>query len=379
MNRTAVVVDVGSSKISVLACSRGVNNTINIKAFDETNYSGFQDGEFFEPEKVVLAVKKGMMTVARLLKSDIEQVYVTVPGEFSTSVTRDTGIAFRQMRKVTAIDIDDLYRGADVFADNRDYVVTDRTAIAFSVDDGYRTMHPVGVSCEKLAAKLCFTLAERKYTAFLEKVLRGMGVGEVKFLSAVLAEGRYLFDEEQRTTAQVLVDVGFITGTVALVKGDGLLFSKTFPMGGGHVTADLCECLHLSYEDAEALKEKVSLDLEVFGEEKYTLEGGKGQLCSIVHQIIFDRLDLFVKWIQKCLASCGVEDCRSIGLTGGGLTYLKGARGYLARQLACEVEVLSPGIPAVGKPEMSSAYAAADAVLGGEVKRGFWQRILKGF
>ena len=379
MNQTAVVVDVGSSKISVLACTRGVNRTISIKAFDETGYSGFQDGEFFEPEKVVLAVKKGILTVSRQMKTEIDQVFVTVPGEFSTSVVRDAGMVLHQPRKITELDITDLFNGADAFSDNRDYQVTDRTAIYYVVDDGYRTLHPVGVSCEKLSAKLCFSLAERRYTSFLEKILHGLGVSSVKFLSATLAEGRYLFTEEERTTSQVLVDVGFITTTVAVVKGDGLLFQKTLPMGGGHVTADLCECLHLSYEEAETLKEKVSLDLEVFGEEKYTLEGGRSQLCSIVHQIIFDRLDLFAKLIRKCLAACGEENCRNLFLTGGGLSYLKGARGYLARQLACEIEVLSPGIPAMGKPEMSSCYAAADTVLTGTVRKSFWQRIWKGF
>ncbi len=375
MDRTVVVLDIGSSKISVLAGTRGVNDTICIKAFDETGYSGFQDGEFFEPEKVALAIKKSILSVQRLTRVLPRTVWVGVPGEFSTSVCRDAGIAFRSRRKVTELDISDLYDGADVFRGNRDYTVTDRTAVCFTLDDSLKTLRPVGETCSKISARLCFALAEKKFTAFVSKILTGLGVEEVKFVSALLAEGRYLYDEESREVNQVLVDAGFITTSVAVFRGDGMVVTKTFPMGGGHITADLCECLHMSYEDADLLKGKVSLNLEVAEDEKYDLGNGKTQLCTIVHQIIFDRLDMFAKLIKRCLSEAGLENERNISLTGGGLAYLKGARGYLSRQLATDIEVLSPRLPAVGKPEMSSVYAVCDLALSRERRRSFWSRI----
>ena len=375
MERTVAVLDIGSSKITALVGTRGANDTICIKAFDETAYSGFQDGAFFEPEKAALAIKKGITSIQRLTKSLPSVVWVGVPGEFSASVCRDAGVAFRSRRKVSEIDVEELFDGADVFGENRDYTVTDRTAVSYTLDDSVRTLHPVGQTCSKISAQLCFVLAEKRFTAFVSKILNGLGVSEVRFVSALLAEGRYLFDEEERETPKVLVDAGFITTSVAVFRGDGMIANKTFPMGGGHITADLCECLHMSYEDADLLKGKVSLDLEVADDEKYDLGQGKTQLCSIVHQIVTDRLDVFVKLIRRCLTECGLEKERDLSLTGGGIAYLKGARGYLSRQLATEIEVRSPGLPAVGKPEMSSVYALCDLALSRQRKRGFWSRL----
>lgn len=44
--KQAAILDIGSEKMTVLAGGHGINNTINIKGFGESLYSGFAGGEF---------------------------------------------------------------------------------------------------------------------------------------------------------------------------------------------------------------------------------------------------------------------------------------------------------------------------------------------
>ena len=51
------VLDIGSSKISVMIAEKGINNTFNIKSSAEENYDGFSGGEFFSEDSLKNAIK----------------------------------------------------------------------------------------------------------------------------------------------------------------------------------------------------------------------------------------------------------------------------------------------------------------------------------
>ena len=57
MKQNAVaVLDFGSEKLTVLVGRRGINNTLAIDGRGEAAYSGFAEGTFFQPDKLVLHV-----------------------------------------------------------------------------------------------------------------------------------------------------------------------------------------------------------------------------------------------------------------------------------------------------------------------------------
>ena len=75
----------------------------------------------------------------------------------------------------------------------------------------------------------------------------------------------------------MLVDCGHLTISVSFVQGQGLLETKTFSLGGGHISADLSEVFEMSYQDAEKFKNQIVLSLQGGLNEKYdiTTENGK--------------------------------------------------------------------------------------------------------
>ena len=59
-NKDVAILDIGSSKLTVLVGGHGINNIFNIKGKGEAFYSGFSDGEFLEPEKLADTIKRAI-------------------------------------------------------------------------------------------------------------------------------------------------------------------------------------------------------------------------------------------------------------------------------------------------------------------------------
>ena len=362
------VLDFGSSRISILIGGRGVNNTFVISGSAETEYDGFCDGEFLEPGQLKSKLEQVVLAAEESVKGQISEIYVGVPGEFTTSVCRETVLSFRSRRKITDLDVDELYASGDIFQGNRDYVVVNRTPVYFVLDENNRTLSPVGQSATKLSGFLCYTLAERKFIILITRLLTEIGIRSVKFVSSVLAESLFLFDRESRENYAVLLDVGYITSNLAVVRGDGLLYLKTVPMGGGHITADLTECLHLPFPQAESLKRKVELTLKVSPEDTYQVQDGE-QILSFpsedVHEVVSSRLEDMGLYFKKCLDECPYPfpEYVPVSLTGGGVCYMRGAREYLSQVMGKTVDIVAPNVPQINKPHLSSLYGLLDFAL----------------
>ena len=69
--------------------------------------------------------------------------------------------------------------------------------------------------------------------------------------------------------------------------------------------------------------------------------------------------------IQKCFNRCeySFPDYIPVYLTGGGLSYLKGARDYLSKKLGRKVEIIAPALPQLNRPHFSTALGVLDIAL----------------
>ncbi|MCL1901647.1 MAG: hypothetical protein FWG51_04550, partial [Firmicutes bacterium] len=128
-NPSATVIDFGSSKISVLCGERAINNSYNIKASADVEYAGFSGGEFFEPNLVFNSVKSAILAAETTLKNKIKKVYVGVPGEFITTVVRETTKTYKRKRKIDKADVSEIFASADIFEDNEVYTLIKKSAI----------------------------------------------------------------------------------------------------------------------------------------------------------------------------------------------------------------------------------------------------------
>lgn len=381
-NKYACVLDFGSSKVSVMIGERGVNNTFNIRGTGEVEYAGFYEGEFVEPENLEKAISGAITKAETNSGLTIKKLYVGVPSEFSYCECAEAYINFGKRIKIKK---EDIYKFFDMASSNlnlEENVIINRSPISFVLDDNKKCMNPEGEYSTKLSGKVSFILADYKFVDQIDKILRILNIEQVEYISSVLSESIYLLEPEVRDTGAILIDCGYISSFITTVKGDGLTTLNAFSVGGGHVTADLCQVLQISFNQAENLKRKVVLSLDVTDSDYYEVNVNNTITpisAKLANEIVEARLDMIASLINRCLTQIKVEfdNYMPIYLTGGGLCYLKGAKDYLSKAIAKNVEIITPNIPQLNRPHFSSILGLLDIALSQEqqTKKSFAVKI----
>ena len=383
MPKTAVsVLDIGSKSISVLIGCKGVNDTYIIRGYAEREYAGYFEGEFLEEEKLKDVFSKTINDAQSSAGASIDKLFVGVPAGFSYCKTKTLTQTFGQKAKVNNQDLYEIYQRADNFENMSDYVLISCTPISFVLDDGRKTLKPVGQRTTKLTATLSLIYAEKTFIEKINNLLKEIGITTVEYLSAPLCEAIYLIPQERREEMAVVVDCGYIETSVAVVKGQGLVSLKSFSVGGGHISADLMECLRITFDEAEQLRKQLVLSVVPSENDDYEISRN-GTLIPVsmkqANEITCDRIEMIAMLIKKCLQ----KDFETIPpmpyyLTGGGISYIKGGKEILSNLMGVNLTVLCPNDVHMAKPHYSSLLGILDKAVCQEIKnKGFWTNIIE--
>lgn len=373
MPKTKVtVLDIGSKKISVLIGSKGVNETFVVHGYGEREYAGYYEGEFLEEEKLKDTISKAINDAQSSSNTVVDKLYVGVPADFSYCKTKTQTQTFGQRIKISDQDVYQMYQTADEFENANDYVLISCTPISFVLDDGRKMVKPVGQKTSKLTVTLSLIYAEKKFIEKINSLLKNIGITTVEYLSSPLCEALYLLSQERREETAVLIDCGYIATSVAVVKGQGLISLKSFAVGGGHISADLMECLHISFDEAEQLRKQLVLSVVPSSNDDYELMRNSGIFpvsMKQANEITNDRIEMIATLIKKCLQK-DFETIPSMPfyLTGGGISYIKGGKDVLSKYMGVNVSVLCPNDVHFAKPHYSSLLGILSKAINQETK-----------
>lgn len=97
-----------------------------------------------------------------------------------------------------------------------------------------------------------------------------------------------------------------------------------------------------------------------------------------VNDIVVYSLDELCESISACLADAkiSIPEYVPISVTGGGVSYIRGAKEHLSNRLNMLVEVVAPKLPHLNKPIESSYIALLDlALTQAPQKEGLFQKL----
>lgn len=325
MKNLKYIFDIGSSKISLLACCVNGGETLIVSSIDK-QYDGFMDGEFFSPEGLADTFSSLLQDMALRVGKPIDNVFVGVPGEFSACVCKRVTRSFIPGKKLTEHDIATLFDGVADFASADDYTMISYSPMQFELD-GYATLQAVNRKVNDLVMECSYILVKNTFLKLIDDSLNKCGVKNIEYISSVLAQGLFAVQRfGSSLQPMVIVDVGHITTTLAVVKGEGLMMLSSFSLGGGHITADLMQVGRLSYADAELIKRKVSLTIQAKRDERYILynDGREvNSLISITNDVVNSRLESIANVLKRLLDKPQFEGL-PIYLTGDGVCNFRG-------------------------------------------------------
>ncbi len=325
-NKLKYILDIGSSKISLLAEAKYGKN-VRIVAEEDILYDGYMDGEFLSIDDLTDTLSQLIDNMRSKMRKSITAITVGVPSEFTVCVCKRISRKFETLHKISERDIAEMYANNLNFGDSNEYTVINFSPMQFMLDDNYKTMIPEGNKSHSIVLDASFILAKTEFIRIMEERLHSLGITSVDFISTALGQATLLETDSNKPVA--IVDVGHISTSVSVVKGEGLALLSSFSMGGGHISSDIMQILGLTFKDSELIKRKVILTIESQKNEYYEA-CSRGSLVrapiNITNQIVKSRLEMIAKVVADILNVDDVFKSVDIYITGDGVTHFKGVK-----------------------------------------------------
>lgn len=347
------VLDVNSRLISAIVGSKRAQSVFGIKSIVEKQHQGYENGEWFDESETSDIAKSVLLDAMKAADSRTKRLFIGVPAEFVTVVTKEVGIRLDRQRRVIDDDIDYLLKKGDDF-DTEKYLTINTSAIYYSVNGEEKIYSDVrDMEATKVDACVSYMLCEKSFVKTFDEVAASLGFTDVKYVATCWAECMSLLEKEQRDNVYMLIDVGYLSSSVCIAKGEGILEMKSFSMGGAHISADIFEALEVPFDMAEEAKRLVDLNLN-YSDEAVLVGDGENVVYAIdACEIAKNRLDLFADIFSDIFKEIE-EDAPSympVYLTGEGIAPMRGAKKYLSEQLGKNIEIVTPKLPGFVKPD----------------------------
>lgn len=350
------VLDIGSDALTLVLQDNKYANNFTFKA--SADYDGYQDGEFLDIEGLFRAVDSLLQECEVATFSPVSEVMVGVPGEFTAVVCKNISYDLGVNRRVSARDLDALYALGNDFSDLENYTPISASPVYFMLDNGTGTITPIGAETSKLDCLMSYVVCEKQFISLFDKIAENAGV-KFTYASSVLAEVMYVVPERRRDEGVVLADIGYISSSVAFAKGDGLLHSASFSLGGGNIAGDITMVDNIPFEHSLALLDKINLNLEPTAEGVYRISsGGESVEYNIAHinEIASARVQNIAETISLAISASEyiIPPSATILLTGSGLASIPGAKECISKITGRNVEILTPELMQFNKPRYAS-------------------------
>jgi cell division protein FtsA len=339
------VMSIGSRYLRIVIAEKKSNNDIKVITFAETECHSIYDGEFIVEENELRDKIYGLIEEAeKTSRYRIKKLFVGLPSDFLRVDVKSVDIDIGANKKIDGSDISALAKKAEASLTAEGYRSMGASPVYYVLDDNRRIMQPIGMTSARLSALLSCISVKRQAHDLLVNILGFKGI-HAEFISSMWSEMLGTFAAGERDRFVLFADIGFLSTSVALMRGDGILNIATITSGGGNIADDLMRCYDIDIKTAIGLMESADL----YGENK-TLGVKIGSASfypdinsGIVNGIVGNRLTEIAKSIHRIIIS-GSYDCPPhipLYLSGDGAERINGAGDVISRVIQRASKIVS--------------------------------------
>ena len=378
--KSVAVLDIRSSELTVIVGEKGVNNTFVFKASKTEPYYGYEGGAFYDEGELKEAVLRAVAAVEKATSESLRELYIGVPGEFTAMISKEVNAGFPKKRKIGEREVEALMEKGKTGL--KGYRFMRATSTIYVTADNRRVIDPVGLFSTSLDGAFSYFFCSEYFAKTMEEIFEGMKI-ELRYLPTELAMANYLVPSETRDECALFLDVGYLSSTVSVLLGNGVLAQETFWVGKGQIIFLLLDRFGLGYEEARDLLDRANLYMKAGPNKTEMVLHGKTYEVDLseVTEIVKEGLDLLCEKVSGFLESYAeVElDYKPLYVSGEGLAEMRGAIEHVSKRLGRVCELIAPDLPYYNKPSMSSRIALIDMAYEDHRKRGFIYRLFNGY
>ena len=377
--KSVAVLDIRSSEIAVFLGERGVNNTFVFKASKTEAYDGYEDGAFYDVPKLSKAIFNAVSAVEQTCGQRIRSLYVGVPGEFINVVPKEQDIGFPKKKRINDKDVAALMNSGIKAPEGYCYIRA--ASMIYTTADNRRVVDPVGLFSTGLSGLITYFYCSDYFAQTMEEIFKNYKI-QLHFLPTPLAMSTYLIPSETRDEYALFLDAGFLSSTVSVLLGNGVLAQKTCWCGKGQIAFLIMQKFDLSYEAALALLGRANLFAKAKEKTEFIFRNVAYEIDeNLLAETVKEGLDELCEAVGGFLEQCSDKELetRPLYITGEGLYDIGGAMEHVSKRLSRVCELLVPNLPYYNKADMSSRIALVDMACADHEKNKFFNRLLNGF
>ncbi len=379
-DKSVAVLDIRSSEVAVFFGERGVNHTFMFKASATEPYGGYQDGEFYDITELTGAVQRAVASVEHICGERLRTLFVGVPGDFTRVIPKEQVLSFPKKVKIGNKELDALFAGGK--EEIKGFRFMRVSSMIYVTADNRRVADPTGLYSTGLSGVLSYFYCSEYFAKTIEGIFSQSSI-RLYFLPTQFAMATYLIPPETRDEYALFLDVGYLSSTMCVLLGNGVLAQRTFWAGQGQIVVRLMQKFSLPYDAAAALLSKANLFMKKEAKNKeFTFHGVSYDIP--VREFVEEvkaGLDDLCEEVGAFLEECsGKElDFKPLYVSGEGLDGIRGALEHMSKRLSCICEQLAPDLPYYNKPSMSSRIALVDMAYEDYRRCGSLYRLFKVF
>nr|MBR4281291.1 hypothetical protein [Clostridia bacterium] len=373
MKTTVTSLDFGTSKIVTLVAENSGAQRCDIVGAGIVTYNGFLEDGWNNPAEIDDCIREAISQAEQQSHHKIREVNIGVPGAFTRVYVTEARVSLTGADPhVTANDVRAVFKKAteNLGLETLPGEIINSSPAWFRVDDGKKTLEPVGLKGRELTALISFVIGNRFFLDDVTTRLRNMDIKPKHFFSTPAGEAMLYLPEEDRDRTAVLIDIGYLNTEVMAVEGDALIFHKCIDLGGGHIAADLAEALDISFKNAEEKIKQPFIYSQSAVPETYEIPALNDQPARSftrdeVAPIITARVDEIAAEIKKALDESGVKlgNWSNVYLTGGGVAFNRGGKDYLSAKLGRPVRDTPKRTVKMSSPIYTSTMGLMDLII----------------
>ena len=251
-----VGLDIGTTKIAVIAGRKNEFGKLEILGFGRANSNGVKHGQVLNIDETIKAIKTALDDcLASNPSLNVHEVYVGIAGHHIKSLqTRGDIVRQRTEDEITQSEIDQLVNDQyKTYIPAGDQII-DVIPQEFTVDNFQNIPNPIGYGGVKVGANFHIITGDKNAIRNINRSVEKAGLRTKDLVLQPLASSSAVMGQEDLEAGVAIVDIGGGTTDLAVFYEGILKHTAVIPFAGENITNDIKTGLGVLKTQAEQMK-----------------------------------------------------------------------------------------------------------------------------
>ncbi len=317
--------DIGTSKVVVVVAEILNDGRYEVIGLGQYKSSGLKKGVVVDIASTVESIEKALEEAELMADCQIKDVWTGIAGSHIKSFNSSGMVAVKDY-EVTQTDIVRVIETAKAVNIPTDQQLLHTLPQEYIVDNQDGVKEPIGMSGVRLEVKVHIVTGAVSAVQNIIKCIRRCGLEVSDLILQPMASAEAVLTPDEKELGVVLIDIGGGTSDIAIFTDGAIRHTEVIPIAGDQITNDIAMALRTPTIDAEEIKVKYGVAMQVLADPTETFEvpslGDRASRSLSRHAlaaVIEPRVEELFRLTHEVIRESGFEEVISSGivLTGG--------------------------------------------------------------